>query len=77
MGKVTINERTIKDPLTFIGEVAGECYGSNTTDKIKNYKRGINCINNQHGRPIEFPIVYLKLDDYSAKVIRELLHAYN
>jgi len=72
MGKITINERTIKDPITFIGEVAGECYGSDVTDKKKNFKRGIDCISMNHGRPIEFPSVYLKLDGYSAKVIREL-----
>ena len=30
MGKVIIQERTVKDPITLIGEEAGICYGTNT-----------------------------------------------
>ena len=39
MGTVTILEKTMKDPISFIGECAGICWGSDTSDKEKNYKR--------------------------------------
>jgi thymidylate synthase (FAD) len=71
MGKIIISERTVKDPITLIGEMAGVCYGSDVTDKEKNYKRGIHNLKSGHGRTWEFPDVYLVLDDYSARVIRE------
>lgn len=50
MGKVIIQEDTCKNPIEMIGKYAGECWGANTTDSIKNYKRGINCLNSEHGR---------------------------
>src|SRR5574344_2479892 len=31
----------------------------------------MNCIESQHGRTLEFPDVYLEIDGYSARVIRE------
>lgn len=71
MGTVTILEKTIKDPISFIGECSGICWRSNTTDKEKNYKRGLECITSNHGRTIEFPDIYTVIDDYSARVIRE------
>ena len=71
MGTVTINPRTMKDPITCIGEMAGICYGADVTDHQKNYKRGIDCITHDHGRTLEFPDVYLILDGYSARVGRE------
>ena len=40
MGKIIISERTVKDPITLIGEMAGVCYGAPTHDPEKNYKRG-------------------------------------
>ena len=55
-----------------IGEEAGVCYGSDTTNKEKNYKRGIDCLKSMHGRTWEFPDVYMVLDEYSARVVREL-----
>ena len=36
-----------------------------------NYKRGIECLRNQHGRTFEYPDVYMTIDGYSARVIRE------
>lgn len=71
MGKVIIQERTVKDPITLIGEQAGVCWGADTSDTEKNYKRGLDCIKSQHGRTWEFPNVYMILEGYSARVIRE------
>lgn len=71
MGTVTIQNRTTIDPITCIGEEAGICWGANVEDKEGNYKRGVDCIKCNHGRTMEFPQVYLTLDGYSAKVIRE------
>ena len=71
MGRVIIQEHTTKNPITMIGEEAGYCWGADITDQQKNYKRGIECLNNDHGRTIEFPSVYMVLDGYSARVMRE------
>lgn len=71
MGKVIIQPYTVKNPITLIGYEAGVCCGADVTNDDKNYKRGIECINNQHGRTLEFPDVYMILDGYSARVIRE------
>lgn len=71
MGKVIIQEDTCKNPIEMIGKYAGECWGADTTDPIKNKKRGISCLNSEHGRTWEFPDVYMILDGYSARVIRE------
>lgn len=72
MGTVTISDETTKFPITLIGRMAGLCYGSNTSDEEKNYKRGLNCIKDGHGRVLEFPDVYVSIEGYSARVIREL-----
>ena len=71
MGKITISARTPKDPITLIGEMAGVCYGSPVNDPVKNYKRGLHNLKSGHGRTWEFPDVYLTIDEYSARVIRE------
>ena len=71
MPSVIIQSHTTKNPITMIGEEAGICWGSNITDVSKNYKRGIDCLENQHGRTFEFPDVYMIIDGYSARVIRE------
>lgn len=71
MGKIIISERTIKDPITLIGEMSGVCYNSPITDKEKNFERGIHNLKSGHGRTWEFPDVYLTLDEYSARVMRE------
>ena len=54
-----------------IGKEAGTCWGADTTDDEKNYNRGIDCLENEHGRTFEFPDIYMILDGYSARVIRE------
>lgn len=69
---IKICDETTKNPITLIGEMAGPCYGSDTTDDAKNYKRGLSCINDGHGRVMEFPQVYMVISGYSARVIREL-----
>lgn len=72
MGKVIIQkEYTTRNPITMIGTEAGICWGADTTNKEKNYKRGIDCLENEHGRTFEFPDVYAVLNGYSARVIRE------
>lgn len=54
-----------------IGYEAGVCWGADISNSEKNYKRGIDCLENEHGRTFEFPDVYMTLDGYSARVIRE------
>lgn len=71
MGKVTILSDTIKNPISTIGYYAGICWGANVDNQEKNYKRGLECIKNQHGRTMEFAEIYAELDGYSARVIRE------
>src|SRR5574344_982468 len=61
-----------KNPITEIGQVAGICWGADITNQINNYKRGLECIENNDGRVMEFTDVQLIIDDYSARVIREL-----
>lgn len=72
MGQVIILEETTKNPFQLIGKCSGLCYGSNVDDVDKNYKRGLECLKNKHGRTLEFPQVYLLLKGYSARCIREL-----
>ena len=71
MGKVIILPETTKNPISLIGERAGVCWGADVDDASKNYERGLDCINSDHGRTLEFPSVELLIDGYSARVIRE------
>lgn len=71
MGKIEIQRYTTKDPITMIGYEAGVCWGADTSDDEKNYKRGISCIKSNHGRTLEFPDIYMTITGYSAKVLRE------
>ena len=43
MGTVTIQRFTYKNPISMIGEEAGVCWGADTSDPEKNYKRGLDC----------------------------------
>ncbi len=72
MGEIIIQEETTRDPISLIGKEAGVCWGGNITDPEKNYKRGLGCIQSGHGRTMEYPQVYMIIDGYSARVIREL-----
>lgn len=60
------------NPITEIGKVAGICWGADITNETNNYKRGVECIENNHGRVMEFTDIQLIIDSYSARVIREL-----
>lgn len=71
MGRVIIQEETTLNPISLIGKEAGICWGADVTNEEKNYKRGLDCIKSNHGRTMEFPDVYMVLDGYSARVIRE------
>lgn len=71
MGKIIIQPETPKNPITLIGRQAGVCYGSDTSDDKKNFARGLDCLKSGHGRTWEFPDIYMILEGYSARVIRE------
>lgn len=71
MGTVTILETTTRNPITLIGERAGVCWGADTSDPDKNYRRGLDCIESGHGRVLEYVNVEMLLDGYSARVMRE------
>ena len=71
MSMVIIQEDTTKNPLQLIGKESGVCWGASISDPVKNIKRAIDCIYSEHGRTWEFPQVYMILDGYSARVIRE------
>lgn len=70
-GRVVILSETTDEPISMIGQMAGICYGADTSSEEKNYKRGLDCIRSDHGRALEFPKIYMVLDGWSAKVIRE------
>ena len=59
------------NPIQFIGKVAGCCYGSKDEPQA-NYKRGLKCIKDGHGRAMEFVDVTLEIDEVSARMVREL-----
>ena len=71
MGNIVILPETTKQPITLIGMRAGVCWGGDTQDAEKNYKRGMDCITANHGRTLEYVNVEMILDGYSARVIRE------
>lgn len=71
MGRVIILPYTTKTPLEMMGHCAGICWGANVEDEERNLKRGIDCIESDHGRPMEYPEAYAVLDGYSARVMRE------
>ena len=71
MGTITLLDGTTRNPITKIGMFAGVCWGADTSDAEKNYKRGLDCIESGHGRTLEAVNVEMVLDGYSARVIRE------
>lgn len=73
MGKITILDTTLKDPITHMGECAGIAYDSDTSDQEKNYKRGLTCVRDHHYRMLEFCDVHMKIEGYSARMVRELM----
>ena len=73
MGKVTIMPETIKNPYTFIGACSGVAYDSDVTDDKKNYRRGKQCVADGHGRVLEFVDVYMVIEGYSTRTLREIM----
>lgn len=71
MGRVTILPDTTRNPLTLMGERAGICWGSDISSPAKNKNRGMQCIEDGHGRVMEFVNVEMVLEGYSSRVIRE------
>ena len=68
---ITIQKETTIDPISLIGREAGVCWGADITNLEANYKRGMDCLISGHGRTWEYPQVYMILDGYSARVMRE------
>ena len=72
MGNIIVMEETTKNPLELIGVSSGVCWGANIENTQKNIERGRSNLKSGHMRTAEFPQVYLVIDGYSARVIREL-----
>ena len=73
MGKITIMPETTKNPYTLMGQCAGVAYDSNITDVEKCYKRGKQCVDDGHGRVLEFVDVYMIIEGYSTRCLREIM----
>lgn len=71
MGKVIIQKWTTKLPISMAGVEAAVCYGGRIDDSALNYKRGLDCFKSEHGRTWEYPQIYLVMEGYSARVMRE------
>lgn len=69
---ITIMDETSKNPVSLIGRMTGLCYGSNTSDDAKNYKRGLQCLKDGHYRCLEYPQVYMQISGISARTARQL-----
>lgn len=59
-------------PIQHVGRMAGICYSSDVESEEKNYARGIDCIENNHGRTLEYVDVTVEINGYSNRMIREL-----
>lgn len=72
MGKATLlREYTPEFPISMIGRMAAVCQGGDVDNTDAVCRRGIECLESGHGRTFEFPDVYMILDGYSARTIRE------
>jgi len=56
-----------QNPLSLMGECASYCWDSTPSPQI-----GIDCIESNHGRVLEYADVTLQISGYSARVIREI-----
>lgn len=72
-GRIIVLSETTDEPIEMMGRFAGECWGANTKDHEKNFNRGIDCLKSGHGRVMEYPQIYLILDGWSARVLREVM----
>jgi thymidylate synthase (FAD) len=62
-------------PISLMGGCASICYGKSSQLNLygtEEYNRGWDCVNSRHGRVMEFPDIIIRVDGYSARVIREL-----
>lgn len=71
MGQITILKETTVNPISLMGERAGVCWGADTTSEVKNFNRGLDILESNHGRVLEYVNVEMLIDGYSARVIRE------
>lgn len=68
---IRILENTTKQPLNYIGKVAGICWNAPTDDAAKNIARAKSCIASGHTRVMEYADAHLVVSGYSARCIRE------
>lgn len=54
-----------------MGYMAGACWGADVNNIEKNVNRGRDCISSGHNRVMEYPQIYLEIDGFSARVMRE------
>lgn len=69
--KVEIMPETTRKPITLIGKRAGICWNADITNDEKNYKRGLECLENNHGRTLEYVNVEACISGISCRVTRE------
>ena len=67
---ISIDEK----PISLIGKCAAVCYGKPIEDGYSgaDYKRGLACIESNHGRALEYAGVIVEVSGYSARCIREV-----
>lgn len=70
-GKVIVMSETTDEPLSLAGQCAGVCWNADVSDQKKNFKRGLQCLKDGHGKVLEYAQVYLILNGWSARVVRE------
>ena len=71
MGEVIILPETTRKPITLIGKRAGMCWGRDVDNDKRNYERGLECLEKNHGRALEYINIETILKGWSARVIRE------
>ena len=64
-----------KNPLNRIGEIAGICYSSDTTNSVKNISRAKECIASGHKSVCEFADVTMVISNRSIRLLREIMRA--
>lgn len=69
--RVIVLPETTRNPISLIGRRAGICWGADITDEQRNYKRGLECLSNNHGRTLEFVNIEVVLDSWSSRLVRE------
>lgn len=69
--KVIIQPYTTHNPIVVMGYEAGACWGADVSGDYKNYIRGLDCVKANHGRLLEYPQIFMTIEGYSARVIRE------